>query len=264
VTSGVSPWLARITIFPVKSLDGVELDEACIRGGAGLEHDREYRLVDDEGRTLNGKRLGEKVIRLRSAFDLAFGEISLDLDGDRLTARLPRDAEDVRRWLSSRLDVETFLERDPDKGFPDDEVASGPTIISRATLAEVATWFDGLTVDEARRRFRANLEIDGAPPFWEDCLYGREGERKSFRIGDVRFEGVNPCARCAVPSRDSHTGAIREPAFAKAFAELRKRELPAWAEASRFDHFYRLAVNTYLPATENGKTLRLGDEVRLV
>jgi MOSC domain-containing protein len=258
-----SPRLARMTIFPVKSLDGLEVEEVRVRGEAGLEHDREYRLVDDEERVIDGKQFGEKLIRLRSTFDLAFGEISLDWGGDRLSVRLPRDADDLQRWLSERLEREVFLERDPEKGFPDDEAASGPTVISRATLAEVATWF-GLDENEVRRRFRANLEIDGVPAFWEDCLYGREGETRRFLIGDVLFEGVNPCARCTVPSRDSHDGEIREPAFAKIFAERRRERLPEWAEASRFDHYYRLSVNTFVPMTENGKTLRDGDEVRLI
>ena len=258
-----SPRLARITIFPVKSLDGLDVQESRVRGGAGLAHDREYRLVDHEGQTVNGKRLGEKLIGLRSTFDLAFGELSIDDNGDRLTARLPRDADDLERWLSERLEWSASLERDPELGFPDDTSATGPTVISRATLAEVGAWFD-LDEEEARRRFRANLEIDGVPPFWEDRLFSAEGETRQFQVGHVLFEGVNPCARCAVPSRDSRTGVIADKAFAKKFAQRRKQTLPDWAEISRFDHYYRLAVNTLLPKSENGKTLQRGDEVRLL
>ena len=257
-----SPRLARITIFPVKSLDGLDVQEIRVRGGAGLAHDREYRLVDEEGQTVNAKRYGEKLIALRSTFDLAFGELSLEHLGERLTARLPRDASDVEHWLSKRLDCSTSLERDPENGFPDDTTATGPTVISRATLSEVGSWF-GLDEAEARRRFRANLEIDGVPPFWEDRLFEADGQTRRFQIGNVVLEGVNPCARCAVPSRDSRTGEILDKAFAKTFADKRKQALPSWAEASRFDHYYRLAVNTLLPKSENGKTLQRGDEVRL-
>jgi uncharacterized protein YcbX len=263
MTPGGSPRLARITIFPVKSFDGLDLDEVLVRGGGGLEHDREYRLADSLG-ALNGKRLGEKLIRLRSSFDLAFGEITISDGGEPLTARLPREAPLLEGWLSERLGVRPKLERNEERGFPDDTDASGPTVISRATLAEVATWFDGVDEAEARRRFRANLEIDGVPAFWEDCLYGAPDEVKPFQIGDVAFHGVNPCARCAVPSRDSRRGDLPEPHFAKILAEKRRASLPAWADASRFDHYYRLAVNTRLPSSENGKTLHRGDEVRLL
>jgi uncharacterized protein YcbX len=261
MSPGGSPRLARITIFPLKSFDGVEVEETRVRGDAGLEHDREYRLADPNG-ALNGKRLAEKLIRIRSWFDLAFGELTLSADGDRLAVRLPRGAAELEAWLGARLGVPVSLERDERKGFPDDEEASGPTIVSRATLAEVGSWF-GIGEAEARRRFRANLEIDGVPAFWEDCLYGPVGETRPFQIGEVTFEGVNPCARCAVPSRDSRSGEIFEPRFAKIFADRRRAALPEWAEASRFDHSYRLAVNTRLPLSENGKTLHHGDEVRL-
>jgi uncharacterized protein YcbX len=101
-----------------------------------------------------------------------------------------------------------------------------------------------------------------------------------FRIGEVAFEGSNPCARCVVPSRDTqtgvaHFGAATNPAsaaavpaesaasFQKRFTESRRAHLPPWAPAARFDHFYRLAVNTRVASTEAGKLLRLGDPLTL-
>ena len=45
----VNPHLARIRIFPLKSLDGVAVDEAVVRRGSGLAHDREFCLVDESG-----------------------------------------------------------------------------------------------------------------------------------------------------------------------------------------------------------------------
>jgi MOSC domain-containing protein len=83
-----------------------------------------------------------------------------------------------------------------------------------------------------------------------------------FRIGEVRFEGTNPCARCVVPSRDALTGEPIEE-FQKRLTAFRRASLPEWSPASRFDHFYRFAVNTRVPGTETGKTLRTGDPVTL-
>ncbi|MFM8805293.1 MAG: MOSC N-terminal beta barrel domain-containing protein, partial [Planctomycetia bacterium] len=40
----------------MKSLDGVDVDEARVLESAGLEHDRRWRLVDMEGRVLIAKR----------------------------------------------------------------------------------------------------------------------------------------------------------------------------------------------------------------
>src|SRR5690606_12615477 len=64
-------WLARIAVYPLKSFDPTSVEEARVFGGAGLEHDREYKLVDENSATLNGKKLGERLIRIRSTFDLA-------------------------------------------------------------------------------------------------------------------------------------------------------------------------------------------------
>jgi uncharacterized protein YcbX len=155
------------------------------------------------------------------------------------------------------------LARNAAQGFPDDQDASGPTIISTATLEAICTWFPGLDLAETRRRFRANLEIAGVPAFWEDRLYGPPGQPRFFRVGAVRFEGVNPCARCAAPSLNSLTGELALANFAQSFAERRSKSLPEWAERVRFDHYYRAAVNTRIPLSESGKSIYLFDEAVL-
>ena len=99
----------------------------------------------------------------------------------------------------------------------------------------------------------------GLPAFWEDQLFaGSETSVVRFKIGDVAFEGSNPCARCPVPSRDSQTG-TEILGFQKRFSELRRAKLPSWSPVERFDHFYRLATNTRVPSTECGKVLSVGD-----
>jgi len=112
-------------------------------------------------------------------------------------------------------------------------------------------------------RFRANLEIADSEPFWEDRLFGEaEGVARAFRIGNVLLAGTNPCQRCVVPTRDPATGAVW-PEFAKIFAVTRSAQLPQWAPRLRFDHFYRLTVNTR-PLGSAGGTLHVGDEIQLV
>jgi uncharacterized protein YcbX len=148
-------------------------------------------------------------------------------------------------------------------GFPDDTIANGPTIVSTASLQAVCEWFPGLTVDDVRHRFRASLEIDGVPAFWEDCLFG-EDERSvvRFRIGDVAFEGSNPCARCPVPPRDPFTG-VNLDGFQKRFTQFREATLPAWSPRERFDHFYRFTTNTRVASAESNKLLRVGEALAM-
>ncbi len=256
----MNPHLARIRIFPVKSLDGQELSETVVLASGALAHDREYCLIDSDDKILNTKRAGEAMVKIRSDVHLGFGEIRLSSGGETVVYRFDRDKSKIENWLSKRLGASVRLAQDTARGFPDDTNAPGPTIISTATLHEVGGWF-GVELEEARRRFRANLEIDGVEAFWEDRLYGEAGETVRFQIGDVEIEGVNPCARCAVPSRDSSTGTATEARFQKIFMDRRRETLPPWAEASRFDHFYRLAVNTRIPEREAGKRLHVMDEV---
>jgi uncharacterized protein YcbX len=163
------------------------------------------------------------------------------------------------KWLGDFFGFAVELRRDEAKGFPDDHKAFGPTITSGASLRAVQSWFPELPLESLRRRFRTNLELDGEA-FCEDRLYGGPDELKPFRIGAVHFNGHNPCQRCVVPTRDPDSGqGVAE--FQKKFMERRKADLPSWANAQRFNHFYRFAVNTSVPPGEAGKRLRVGDAV---
>src|SRR5262249_15324917 len=99
--------------------------------------------------------------------------------------------------------------------------------------------------------------------FWEDRLFGENANYAvRFKIGDVAFEGSNPCARCPVPPRNPRTGE-EIVGFSRTYSELRRVSLPEWSSVERFDHFYRLATNTRVPSSEQGKPLRVGDTVLL-
>ena len=254
--------LTGIRIYPIKSLDGVDLSRVALQGLGSLEGDREYRIIDEAGRVMDTKRAGETITRIRARFGSKGRVVNLEKDDSEGRFWLPADLSELSFWLGAPFGETVRVERNATTGFPDDTDASGPTIVSRATLLEVASWFLW-DEEEARRRFRANLEVDGVPAFWEDSLFGEKGEERIVKIGGAAVEAVNPCARCAVPSRDPDTGRIEDPAFAKTFAERRRETLPSWARASRFDHFYRLAVNTCIPAAQAGLTIAVGDLVEL-
>jgi uncharacterized protein YcbX len=254
--------LDQIKIFPIKSLDGVCLNEAGITPGGILEHDRVWAIFDEAGRVVNGKRT-RRVHELRCEFDAQFQEVRLwpNTESTRAQFSLAEPAR-LAEWLGEFFGFRVGVRRDDAKGFPDDHTAFGPTIISEASLHTIQSWFPELTVESLRRRFRANLELGDAEPFGEDRLFGAPDELKPFRVGAVQFLGHNPCQRCVVPTRDPDSGqAFAE--FQKKFMELRKKHLPAWANAQRFNHFYRFAINTSIPPAEAGKILRVGDTVEL-
>jgi hypothetical protein len=266
-TTDPDPYLARITVYPVKSLDGVEREAARFTAGGALEHDRTYALVDEEGGYVNGKR-ERAVHRLRSEFDVASCHLDLSPpDGASETFDLsldgedrPTDAEALTEWLSAYFGYPVSLRHDRTGGFPDDTDASGPTVVATATIREVASWYDGIDVEGMRRRLRANLEIGGVPPFWEDHLFADRDHVVSFSIGDVELEGVNPCQRCVVPSRDPDTGEETE-GFRRRFIERREATMPPWSGGEWFDHSFRLMVNTRVPTVGENPTVSVGDPV---
>ena len=252
--------LSRILLYPIKSLDGLEVPEAEVTALGSLRHDREWALVDAEGQFINAKR-DERLHRIRASFDLRVTEVTL------VTPNFPPESfsllepTTIAAWFSRVLGQTVRLIRDPEQGFPDDLEANGPTVVSQASLSEVESWF-GLTAEEARRRFRTNLELSEAPAFWEDRLCAKEGSSVPFQIGKLTLLGINPCQRCAVPARDARTGA-HTTGFQQRFREARERSLPAWAEPSRFDHFYRFALNTRILPGQMGQRIRPGDPVTL-
>jgi uncharacterized protein YcbX len=277
------PTLDRITIFPVKSLDGFDVEECRVLPGGGLENDRRWQVVDMEGRVVNAKRT-PLLHAIRAEWDLSERLVTLAIDPAALAARaipgihrlasLAGDTFPIVPgpdgpcgWLSQVVGEGVLLLERADGGFPDDRDAPGPTLVSTATLVEVARWF-GLDLAEARRRFRANLEIGSCDPFWEDALASPARpelqpsllelppdlpadpyaelpppEPRQFSIGEAMFRATNVCRRCVVPTRDSRTGAVTE-RFRDAFEARRGRSLPADVDASDWNHFYRLAVNT--------------------
>jgi uncharacterized protein len=257
-----SAQLANIRLHPIKSLDPVSVPYACIGPNGSLELDRVWALYSVDGRWVNGKRTPAiHLIRANYTPDVASVRLSVPGDCRKIPERefaFPHDHEAAAEWFSVYFEQQIVV-RYAREGFPDDEVASGPTIISTASLQAVCDVFPGMSLDEARRRFRTTLEIDGVPAFWEDQLFG-EDERTAvrFRIGEVAFEGSNPCARCPVPPRDSRTGEINVE-FTRKFTQMRRTSIPPWTPEARFDHYYRLATNTRIPSSELGKSLAPGD-----
>ena len=274
--------VGRITLFPVKSLDGVEVDAAAVLPSGALAWDRRFALVGPDETFVNGKR-EPRVHRVAAAFDLSSESVTVGprtagSGGDAgrpgpgaRTFSLHDDREELEAFLSRMLARPVRLVEDQRTGFPDDPASPGPTVVTAATLAAVAGWFD-LSPEETRRRFRTNLELTAqgtgtAAPFAEDRLVPGPGEEIEFWAGEGRFVGTGACQRCVVPTRDSRTGAAMR-GFQKAFADLRRESLPDFAPQSAFDHFFRLAVNTRPLGRSrgggNGGVVRVGDAVRII
>jgi uncharacterized protein YcbX len=226
------PAVHRITLYPVKSLDGHDVEAALVLPAGALEHDRRWRLVDDDGAVVNGKRC-PILAAIRAVFDLDCATVALRVDPAAVAAaglpaadrtrlrRLAADsdpaavplvpgAEGPCGWLSEAVGRRVFLQERLDGGFPDDTDAPGPTVVSEATLAAVGRWF-GLDTDEVRRRFRANVEIVGCDAFWEDTLASAAAEAPLPSLASLPDAlPVDPYANRPPPEpRAFHVGGVR-------------------------------------------------------
>jgi len=252
--------VGSLWIYPLKSFPGISVDTAVLLPRGGLQWDRAWALFDADGRVFNAKRTPEvHYFEWDWLWSIQRVEIRDRRDGTGGVFHWESEQVELARWLSERLNLTLTIRENIEQGFPDDAEASGPTMISTPTLARITDWFPGLTVENTRGRFRANIELVEVSPFGEDRLFGIAGKPVPFKVGDAELAATNPCQRCVVPSRDPESGVVIS-GFSKTFSQHREAELPSDVERSRFNHFYRLAVNTIHTGTEPC-TIRVGDPV---
>jgi uncharacterized protein YcbX len=276
------PTLTHIAVHPVKALDAAEPDRVGITPGGGLEGDRAYALYDGEG-YINGRRTAA-VHPVEASFDLDAGTVRLSAP-DRPTRRfdLEADRDALAAWLGDHLGTEPELRGGPsgeqsDRAIYGDGSQTGPTLVSAATLRELASWYDGIGPEGMRRRLRANLVVGGVEAFWEERLLGSleravyadggaNGQAGGFprvRIGDVVLEGVEPIPRCVVPTRDPDTGEEYS-GFRETFIQGRRETLPSWTdEETLAGNLYSATVGTRIPEGEREGALAVGDAVELL
>ena len=256
--------IERIRLYPIKSLDGFDVSSSVVHSKGNLGHDRRFAIENDAG-FVTGKR-NAAVHRVAAEFARTLSAVGSD---ERLTVRLGRrgeplgpafDLDDdqgsvrVAQMLSQDLAQPVKLVEDRERGFPDDREASGPTVIGRATLETVAGWFDR-DPEEIVRRFRPNIILAGLEPFGEERLVSLDSARgELFVLGPVPLLGMTICTRCVVVTRDPDSG---EPTdhFARDFTRRREATWREFSPRARYDHAYRLAINTR-PPTGREKFLR--------
>ena len=202
------PAVSKIRLYPIKSLNPVEVSEARIGRTGGLQHDRVWALYASDGRWINGKHTpAVHFIEARFAADLGSVDLSISqaasregIGPARATFAFPADTAGATQWFSAYF-AEPVTVRHSENGFPDDDLAPGPTIVSTASLQAVCSWFPQISLESARLRFRANLYLEGLAPWRELDLVGRE-----IAIGPVRLKVAKAITRCAAVNVNPSTG----------------------------------------------------------
>ncbi len=258
-----NPHISKIRIYPVKSLDPVEVIEAEI-GIRSLKHDRTFALLGKDGRFVNGKRTG-RVNQLKSDFDLDQNLIHLTSRSGGITStfELKENNKGLTKYLEDFFEIKlTVLYRTKGE-LMDIPGASSVTFVSKASLKSLHNDFSNKTLEDLRLRFRSNIEIDGVPPYWEENLFSSPGIGMRFLVGNVEMIGVSPRARCNVPPRNPLTGET-DKSFVKKMIESRNHNLPEKSKLPLYGNMYHLTVNTYIPEDQKGKIIKLGDPIKIL
>lgn len=224
--------LSHINIFPVKSLDGYSPEKAVVEK-RGLQYDRRWLITEPDG-TFMTQRTNAKMALLKATIEDDFLVISekqnlqnlvkigLTTEGVDVavtvwndTVSASRTTTEADEFLSNFLGKSCFLTKMNDKNDRrvDEAYNLGDDIVSFADgypfliIGEnsMRDLNERLDVPLSIRRFRTNFIFSGGAPFAEDMF-------KNFKIGDVDFVGVKPCARCVLTTRDPDSGVKgREP-----------------------------------------------------
>ncbi|MBD7976549.1 MULTISPECIES: MOSC domain-containing protein [Pseudomonas] len=219
--------LSALYRYPLKSAMGERLQASPV-DELGLHGDRRWMLVDaDSGRFLS-QRVLPAMTRLQARWQseqqllLSAPEMSpllVDLPAADQALRsvsvwkdelnVPDAGDAAADWASRLLGracrlvyVPAHRTRQVDRRYAGDgrrvAFADGfpVLLIGQASLEDLSARV-GRPLE--MRRFRPNLVIDGSLPYAED------GWRR-IRIGEVEFQVVKPCTRCAITTLDPDTG----------------------------------------------------------
>jgi uncharacterized protein YcbX len=189
--------VAELWRFPVKSLQGEQLDGATVADG-GIVGDRAYAIFDvDTGLGLTARRVPELLFAsARLVADDRTPEITLP-DGTIACG----DAA-LSHWLGRRVALrathevverhyENPLDAEHESGWIVFDGAPGPFHDSARTRVSLVS--TGTLGEWDRRRFRANVVLDGEG---EDDLVGARIE-----IGDAALDVVKRIGRCVIVTR---------------------------------------------------------------
>ncbi|WP_317168178.1 MOSC domain-containing protein [Pontibacter pamirensis] len=221
-------YLSEIYIYPIKSLGGISVSAAELED-RGLRYDRRWMLVDDKGKFLtqrqhaqmallqvsmleNGLSVSHKQGVLEPLYipfevkDAAVPELQVTIWDDTVTAQEVDPA--ISAWFTEVLGMPARLVRMSEQArrlVETDYAQNGEVVsfadsypfllIGQASLDDLNS---RLEQPVPMNQFRPNFVFRGGAPFEEDTW-------SDFKIGDVSFQAVKPCARCVVTTINQET-----------------------------------------------------------
>jgi uncharacterized protein YcbX len=217
--------LSEINIYPIKSLAGINLQTSEVEE-RGLKYDRRWVLVDDtntfftqrdfpemalikvaieqEGLKLQHKTKTVEPLLIPFEFEHSKTDKVVIWD-DTITAEFYD--EQIDSWFSEIIGIKCHLVKMPettkrvvDESYAKNKIVSFADgypflIIGQASLEDLNSRME---TPLPMNRFRTNFVFIGGKAFEED-------QWKKFKVGNVVFQAVKPCARCVITTTNQET-----------------------------------------------------------
>ncbi len=235
--SNSAPQISALYLYPIKSCAGFAVEQLTF-GRAGANLDRRWMIVtEDDGELLavtqrEMPRLalaqpsisgGEMVVRAPG-----MSMLRLPTEDDRPPTRtvllradslhVVDEGLEAADWFGDLLEAEVRLVRLPERS----PRLVNPRYSPEPAYTMLTDGYPGLLVSEASladlnhrlaargkpsvemRRFRPNIVVSGVQAYAEDSW-------RRVQLGDLPFDVVKPCARCAITTVDPARGAVFDP-----------------------------------------------------
>lgn len=261
--------LSEINIYPIKSLGGISLQSSEVEE-RGLKYDRRWVLVDETNTFFTQRDFAE----------MALIKVSVEKNGLMLSHKtkiveplfVPFDFEHSKKdkvviwddtvigefynsqideWFSDIIGIKCRLVKMPestkrvvDEAYTKNKIVSFADafpfmIIGQSSLDDLNSRME---VPLPMNRFRTNFVFIGGKPFEEDNW-------KYFKIGNVNFEAVKPCARCVITTTDQET------------AERFKEPLLTLSKFRNFNNKVMFGMNLVCESTGQ---IRIGEKIEIL
>lgn len=261
--------LSEINIYPIKSLGGISLQSSEVEE-RGLKYDRRWVLVDESNTFFtqrafpemalikvsvekNGLMINHKTKIVRSLF------IPFDFEHSKTGKVVIWDDtvigefynREIDDWFFEIIGIKCHLVKIPettkrvvDKTYAKNKIVSFADgypfmIIGQSSLDDLNSRMEKPL---PMNRFRTNFVFTGGKPFDED------GWNK-FKIGDVIFRAVKPCARCVITTTDQET------------AERLHEPLLTLSKYRKFDNKVMFGMNLVCETTG---MIKVGDTIEFI
>jgi uncharacterized protein YcbX len=214
--------ISQLFIYPIKSLGGIELKQSFVTQ-RGLQYDRRYMLVDENGVFLTQRTLHNLALFKLSMVDDGFVvnyenhsiKVPFSITGITQKVTIWDDVvdaviatDDLNNWFSLHLNQKMKLVYlyeqslrpvNPKYANNNEQVsfADGYPLMM-ITEASLNLLNSKLKKPIGMDRFRPNVVLSGAEPHSED-------ELRNFKIGTAQFKVAKPCARCVVTTINQQT-----------------------------------------------------------